>query len=81
MQYLEGLLQQKVIDVSKFISHTIKPNSEELLLAYDGLMNKKDVYTGVIIDWRDLTICRVFSAIAVIRMHNMVPLYILCIGN
>ena len=52
MQYLEGLLQQKVIDVSKFISHTIKPNSEELLLAYDGLMNKKDVYTGVIIDWR-----------------------------
>ncbi len=52
MQYLESLLQQKTIDVSKFISHTIKPTSEELLLAYDGLMNKKDVFTGVIIDWR-----------------------------
>jgi len=23
-----------------------------LLLAYDGLMNKKDVFTGVMIDWR-----------------------------
>lgn len=52
MQYLEGLLQQKTIDVNKFISHTINPTAEELLLAYDGLMNKKDVYTGVMIDWR-----------------------------
>ena len=52
MQYLEGLLQRKTIDVSRFISHTIKPTAEELLLAYDGLMNKKDVFTGVLIDWR-----------------------------
>lgn len=52
MQYLEGLLRQKTIDAGKFISHTIKPTAQELLFAYDGLMNKKDVFTGVLIDWR-----------------------------
>jgi hypothetical protein len=41
-----------VIDVNKFISHRIKPTVAELLAAYDGLMNKKEEYTGVVIDWR-----------------------------
>ncbi|HWS29246.1 MAG TPA: zinc-binding alcohol dehydrogenase, partial [Clostridia bacterium] len=52
MKYLEGLLHEKVIDVNKFISHIIKPTAEDLMFAYDGLMNKKDDFTGVIIDWK-----------------------------
>ncbi|MEN6470184.1 MAG: zinc-binding alcohol dehydrogenase [Clostridiaceae bacterium] len=52
MRYLEELLQEKSIDVSKFISHTVRPTAEELMLAYDGLMNRKNEFTGVIIDWR-----------------------------
>lgn len=52
MKYLEGLLCEKVIDVNKFISHIISPTAEDLMFAYDGLMNKKNDFTGVIIDWK-----------------------------
>lgn len=52
MGYIEDLINNKVLDVDMFISHVIKPTEEELLKAYDGLMNKKEEYTGVIIDWR-----------------------------
>ena len=52
LEYLEGLMQRKVIDVNKFISHRIAPTAEALLKAYDGLMNKKDEYTGVVINWK-----------------------------
>ena len=30
----------------------ISPNEEELLKAYRGLMNDKEHYTGVIINWK-----------------------------
>lgn len=49
----EELMNKKVIDVDKFISHRIKPAAAELMEAYDGLMNKKNEYTGVIINWED----------------------------
>ncbi len=52
MKYIEGLLQNKTIDVNLFISHHVAPNAEELMEAYDGLMNHKERYTGVIIDWK-----------------------------
>ena len=52
LEYLEGLMQRKVIDVNKFISHRIAPTADALLKAYDGLMNKKDEYTGVVINWK-----------------------------
>lgn len=52
MKYLEGLMREKAIDVKKFISHIIKPTAEDLMFAYDGLMNKKGDFTGVIIDWK-----------------------------
>ncbi|MFI3284865.1 MAG: zinc-binding dehydrogenase, partial [Erysipelotrichaceae bacterium] len=47
---LEKMLNDKVIDVSHFVSHRIKP--EEMLSAYDGLMNDKEHYLGVMIDWQ-----------------------------
>ncbi len=52
MHYLEGLLQSKEIDAKQFISHIIKPDETALLTAYQGLMHEKELYTGVIIDWR-----------------------------
>ena len=52
LKYLEGLMHQKIIDSSKFISHHIDPDKNELLKAYEGLMNKKDEYTMVVIDWK-----------------------------
>ena len=55
LKYLEGLMHQKIIDSSKFISHHINPNKEELLKAYEGLMNKKEEYTMVVINWKKET--------------------------
>ncbi len=52
MAYLEELIAEKYLDVDLFISHIIEPTEKELLEAYDGLMNHKDSYHGVIIDWR-----------------------------
>lgn len=52
LKYIETLLNKKIIDVEQFISHVITPTEENLLTAYDGLMNKKEEYTGVIIDWK-----------------------------
>lgn len=52
MKYIERLLQNKIIDVNLFISHHVSPNAAELMEAYDGLMNHKETYTGVIIDWK-----------------------------
>ena len=43
MKYIEELLNKKIIDVNKFISHKIKPTAKDLMFAYDGLMNKKDL--------------------------------------
>lgn len=51
LKYIESLLNKKIIDVDRFISHVIAPTEENLMEAYDGLMNKKNEYTGVIIDW------------------------------
>ena len=53
LKYLEDLYSKKVIDVNKFISHRIPPTSEALMEAYDGLMNRKDRYTGVVINWKE----------------------------
>jgi len=53
LTYLEGLMNQKIIDVNKFISHRIAPNVDEVMAAYEGLMNKKNEYTGVIINWKE----------------------------
>lgn len=50
MEYLSQLIIDKKIDVEKFISHVIKP--EEVMTAYDGLMNRKEEYTSVIINWK-----------------------------
>jgi len=52
LAYIEDLLNKKIIDVDKFVSHIIRPDEKELMTAYDGLMNKKSEYTGVVIDWR-----------------------------
>jgi len=49
LQHIEKLMRDKTIDVNQFISHVIKP--QDIMSAYDGLMNHKDEYTSVIIDW------------------------------
>lgn len=49
LDYLSELMINKTIDVENFISHTIAP--EDIMQAYDGLMNDKEVYTGVMINW------------------------------
>ncbi len=49
MDYISELMVKKIIDVDQFISHTIKP--EDIMSAYDGLMNHKDTYTCVMVDW------------------------------
>jgi threonine dehydrogenase-like Zn-dependent dehydrogenase len=49
LTYLSGLLIQKKIDVSHFISHVLAP--EDVMVGYRGLMHQKDKYTGVIIQW------------------------------
>ena len=51
MRYIEELLQKKIIDADLLITHRIAPNAEQLMQAYDGLMNHKETYSGVIIDW------------------------------
>lgn len=50
LDYLSELMINKTIDVEKFITHTIKP--EDIMEAYEGLMNNKEVYRGVIINWK-----------------------------
>lgn len=47
--WLLGAFAQKRITLDGLITHEIKP--EELGTAYDGLMNKKDTYLGVVIHW------------------------------
>ena len=49
--YIETLLNQKIIDVDRLVSHVIAPTAEALMDAYEGLMHHKDTYTGVVIDW------------------------------
>ena len=49
MDHITKLMLNKTIDVDRFISHVIKP--EDIMSAYDGLMNHKDEYTSVLIDW------------------------------
>jgi len=49
LDYLTELMLNNTIDAEKFLSHTVKP--EDIMKAYDGLMNHKDEYTGVIVDW------------------------------
>ena len=49
--YLEGLINNGSLPVELFTSHQIKPDADELLQAYRGLMYDKDNYTGVIINW------------------------------
>jgi threonine dehydrogenase-like Zn-dependent dehydrogenase len=49
MDYITELMVKKIIDVDKFISHVVKP--EDIMSAYDGLMNHKEVYTSVLVDW------------------------------
>lgn len=43
------MIKNKDIDVNKFISHIISPN--EVQKAYTGLLDHKDKYNCVIIDW------------------------------
>lgn len=50
LKYLESLLNNKIIDVNKFTSHRITPDN--IMYAYNGLMNKKNKFTTVFIDWK-----------------------------
>jgi len=49
MDYITELMVNKTIDVNRFITHTVKP--EDIMSAYDGLMNHKELYTCVMVDW------------------------------
>lgn len=49
MDYITELMLKKTIDVDQFISHIVKP--EDMMSAYDGLMNHKETYTSVMVDW------------------------------
>lgn len=50
MKYLESLLNNKTIDINKFISHRVSP--DKIMYAYNGLMNHRNEFTTVIIDWK-----------------------------
>lgn len=45
------LIKNKKLNVSKLISHVIKP--EQIAVAYNGLEKNKNEYTCVVIDWRE----------------------------
>lgn len=47
--HITKMMLEQTIDVDKFISHVIQP--QDIMSAYDGLMNHKDEYSSVIIDW------------------------------
>ncbi|MEN2984287.1 MAG: zinc-binding dehydrogenase [Dictyoglomaceae bacterium] len=49
--YILELIKDKKLIVEDLITHVIKP--EDFKSAYEGLLNKKDEYMGVLIDWRD----------------------------
>jgi len=49
MEHIAELMLEKKIDAELFISHTIQP--EDIMSAYDGLMNHKESCTSVIVDW------------------------------
>lgn len=46
-----GLISEERLRVKELLTHTVKP--EGIREAYEGLLNKKDEYLGVVIDWRD----------------------------
>lgn len=46
---LFGMLQDGRLRVADLISHTIRP--DQIQDAYEGLLNRKDEYWGVVIDW------------------------------
>ena len=49
IQRIYELIADKKIDVESLISHRMKP--KEIKLAYDSLLNNKDHYWGVVLDW------------------------------
>jgi D-arabinose 1-dehydrogenase-like Zn-dependent alcohol dehydrogenase len=49
LDHITKMMLNKTIDVDQLISHVIKP--EDIMSAYDGLMNHKEEYTSVLIDW------------------------------
>ena len=51
LQMLWSLICEGNLKVNELISHVIKP--EEMQNAYFGLLNDKDHYLGVLVDWRD----------------------------
>jgi len=51
LQMLWKLIYEGKLKVIELISHVIKP--EEMQSAYFGLLNDKDHYLGVLVDWRD----------------------------
>lgn len=51
LEYLEKLLNNKIINSDLFISHVVSPTEESIMDGYRGLMHDKEKYTGVIIDW------------------------------
>ena len=53
IEIAENLINEGKISVVELISHRVNPTAEELLSAYDGLMNEKNKYTGVIIKWKE----------------------------
>jgi len=47
--YIFELIKDKKLSINGLITHIIKP--ENFKEAYEGLLNKKDEYLGVLIDW------------------------------
>jgi len=45
------LISEEKLKVKDLITHVVKP--EEIKEAYEGLLNKKDEFLGVVIDWRE----------------------------
>lgn len=46
-----GLMPEGRVRVKELLTHTVKP--EGIKEAYGGLLDKKDEYLGVVLDWRD----------------------------
>jgi 2-desacetyl-2-hydroxyethyl bacteriochlorophyllide A dehydrogenase len=51
LQLILDLIQNGRLHVEPLVTHVIKPS--QLLEAYHGLLDQKEIYLGVVVDWRE----------------------------
>jgi len=49
LEDIKETVSEEIIDTTGTLPEEVKP--EDIMSAYDGLMNHKEVYTSVLVDW------------------------------